>query len=128
MILGDMVGAAAESPGSTAAGQGVTYALENRWLYHGAPRPGPRSVCGGNVGVLSRTRRRSIHASRNLSRAPNEKLLSYANKHVDRTLMPMAVIAFSGLGGSSPRPRRLREIAKLAKETLTAPERANLSL
>ena len=30
MILGDTVGAAAENPGSNAAGQGVTYALENR--------------------------------------------------------------------------------------------------
>jgi hypothetical protein len=29
MILGDMVGAPAESPGGSAAGQGVTYALEN---------------------------------------------------------------------------------------------------
>ena len=48
---------------------------------------------------------------------PSQKLLSYADKHIDRTLMPMAVIAFSGLGGSSPHPRRLREIAKLAKET-----------
>jgi hypothetical protein len=28
MILGDMVGTTAESPGSNAAGQGVTYALE----------------------------------------------------------------------------------------------------
>ncbi len=32
MILGDMVGAAAESPGSNAARQEVTYALENRRL------------------------------------------------------------------------------------------------
>jgi hypothetical protein len=30
MILGEMVGAAAENPGSNAARQGVTYALENR--------------------------------------------------------------------------------------------------
>jgi hypothetical protein len=30
MILGDLVGTAAESPGSSAAGQGVTYPLENR--------------------------------------------------------------------------------------------------
>ena len=30
MILGDMVGTAAESPGSKAARQGATYALENR--------------------------------------------------------------------------------------------------
>jgi len=29
MTLGDMVGAAAEGPGNNAAGQGVTYALEN---------------------------------------------------------------------------------------------------
>jgi hypothetical protein len=29
MILGDMVGAAAESPGSNAAGQRVTHPLEN---------------------------------------------------------------------------------------------------
>lgn len=48
---------------------------------------------------------------------PHQKLLSYADKHIDRTLMPMAIMAFSGLGGSSPRPRRLREIAKLAQET-----------
>ena len=33
MILADMVDAADESPGSNAAGQRVTYALENRWRY-----------------------------------------------------------------------------------------------
>ena len=32
MILGDMVGVVAESPGSKAATQGVTFALENRQL------------------------------------------------------------------------------------------------
>jgi hypothetical protein len=39
MILGDMLGTAAESPASNAAGQGVTYALENH--------------CDGNVTVGS---------------------------------------------------------------------------
>jgi hypothetical protein len=32
VILGDMVGRIAESPGSNAGGQGVMYALENRYL------------------------------------------------------------------------------------------------
>jgi len=39
MILGDMVGKTAESPGSNAAGWGVAYALENHWAVHAADRP-----------------------------------------------------------------------------------------
>jgi len=49
MILGDMVGTADESPASNAAGQGVTYALENRQLI--GQRTGtacdPRAIVGG---------------------------------------------------------------------------------
>ncbi len=49
---------------------------------------------------------------------PHEKLLAYANKHMNRTLMPMAVMAFTGAGGSV-RPRRVRENIRLAKEVYT---------
>ena len=41
---------------------------------------------------------------------PHEKLAAYADKHQDRTLLPMAVMPFTGLGGSV-RPRHLRETA-----------------
>lgn len=46
---------------------------------------------------------------------PHEKLLAYANKHMSRTLMPMAVMAFTGLGGSV-QPGRVREGIRLVKE------------
>jgi hypothetical protein len=39
MIFGDTVGTTAESPGSNAAGQRVTYALENRCLMDRAQPP-----------------------------------------------------------------------------------------
>lgn len=43
---------------------------------------------------------------------PEEKLLAYANRHYSRTLMPMAVMAFTGMGGSL-RPQRVIEIIRL---------------
>jgi len=45
---------------------------------------------------------------------PHEKLAAYAGKHQDRTLLPMAVMAFIGLGGSV-RPRHLRETGRSLK-------------
>jgi hypothetical protein len=39
MILGVMVGMAAESPGSNGAGQGVTYSRENIRAFNAADRP-----------------------------------------------------------------------------------------
>jgi hypothetical protein len=36
------------------------------------------------------------HATR-----PYERLLAYADKHMNRTLMPMAVMTFTGLVGSA---------------------------
>ena len=71
-------------------------------------RRSPARVADAAVGLLAADL--AEHAA-----MPHKKLLSYADKHIDRTLMPMAVMAFSGLG-SSPRPRRVREIARLAKE------------
>jgi hypothetical protein len=49
---------------------------------------------------------------------PDAKLLAYANRHYSRTLMPMAVMAFTGMG-SSLQPRRLMEIIKLIVEVYT---------
>lgn len=46
---------------------------------------------------------------------PPEKFLTYASKHMNCSFMPMAVMAFTGLGGSA-RPYRIRETIKLAKE------------
>jgi hypothetical protein len=46
---------------------------------------------------------------------PYQKLLAYANKHMERTFMPMAIMAFTGMGGA-PRPRRISEGIKLIKE------------
>ncbi len=48
----------------------------------------------------------------------NEKLLAYANKHMSRALMPMAVMAFTGLG-SSARPGRIRKNVRQATEVYT---------
>jgi hypothetical protein len=44
MILGEMVGTTAESPGSNAAGKGVTYALENCHLMLGVALVVPGSL------------------------------------------------------------------------------------
>lgn len=49
---------------------------------------------------------------------PHEKLLAYANKHMGRTLMPMAVMAFTGLGGSV-QPGRIRQAIRLVTEVYT---------
>ena len=46
---------------------------------------------------------------------PHEYLLNYANKHMARTLMPMAVMAFTGASGSV-RPRRVHEMIAVAKD------------
>jgi hypothetical protein len=46
---------------------------------------------------------------------PYEKLLAYANRHYRRTLMPMAVMAFTGAGGST-HAGRMREIIRLGRE------------
>ena len=45
----------------------------------------------------------------------HEKLLAYGDRHYRRTLMPMAVMAFTRMGGSSP-PRRIREAISLGKQ------------
>jgi hypothetical protein len=49
---------------------------------------------------------------------PYEKLLAYGNRHYRRTLMPMAVMAFTGVGGSS-QPRRIREAIRLSRQVYT---------
>lgn len=41
------------------------------------------------------------------AKVPHEKLLAYANKHMGRTLMPMAVMAFTGIA-SPVNPGRVR--------------------
>jgi len=47
---------------------------------------------------------------------PHQRLLGYAEKHMTRTLMPLAVMAFAGLGGSTEKLhireslRRVREV------------------
>jgi hypothetical protein len=46
---------------------------------------------------------------------PHDRLVAYANRHSERTLMPMIVMMFTGMGGS-PRPHKLREISKLSRE------------
>lgn len=46
---------------------------------------------------------------------PFERLLAYGNRHFRRTLMPMAVMAFTGMGGSS-QPRRMREVIGLGRQ------------
>jgi hypothetical protein len=52
---------------------------------------------------------------------PHKRLLAYADKHITRTLTPMAVMAFTGVGGSLRlgRIRRVREIVGLMKEVYT---------
>ena len=52
------------------------------------------------------------------SSRPNQKLLAYANRHYSRTLMPMAVMAFTGTGASL-RLRRVGEIIKLTMDVYT---------
>lgn len=47
----------------------------------------------------------------------NDELLAYANRHYERTLMPMAVVVFTGMG-RSPRPRRILEV-KLTMDVYT---------
>lgn len=49
---------------------------------------------------------------------PHEKLLAYANRHIERTLMPMVVMALGGTNGS-PRPHRIREVISTVTETYT---------
>ncbi|MBV9450767.1 MAG: hypothetical protein JO345_33240 [Streptosporangiaceae bacterium] len=46
---------------------------------------------------------------------PYTKLLAYGDRHYRRTIMPMAVMAFTGMGGSS-QPRRLREAIRLGRQ------------
>jgi hypothetical protein len=49
---------------------------------------------------------------------PEKTLLAYADRHYSRTLMPMVVMAFSGMG-SSLRPQRVWEIIKLIIDVYT---------
>ena len=49
---------------------------------------------------------------------PHEKLLAYADRHSKRALLPMVVMAFSGMNGP-PRPHRIREVMMLVKDTYT---------
>jgi hypothetical protein len=71
-------------------------------------RRSPARVADAAAGLLAADL--AQHAGR-----PHERLLAYANKHLDRTLMPMAVMAFTGMGGSV-QIRRVRETAKIARE------------
>jgi len=48
--------------------------------------------------------------------APHEELLAYANRHIERALMPMVVMALGGVNGP-PRPHRIREVISVVTET-----------
>jgi hypothetical protein len=80
-----------------------------RWRpSRGWDRRSPARVADAATGLLAA----DLAQQANL---PHEKPLAYANKHIDRTLMPMAVMAFTGMG-ASVRPHRIRENAKVLKE------------
>ncbi len=49
---------------------------------------------------------------------PHEELLAYANRHIERALMPMVIMALGGVNGS-PRPHRIREVISSVLETYT---------
>ena len=68
-------------------------------------RRSPARVADAAAGFLAADL--AQHATR-----PYERLLAYADKHMNRTLMPMAVMAFTGLGGSA-RPGRIRQNIRL---------------
>jgi hypothetical protein len=75
-------------------------------------RRSPARVADAATGLLAANLAR--HAGK-----PHEKLLAYADRHYGRTLMPMAVMAFTGMGSSLRRPQRVWEIIRLSMDVYT---------
>ena len=80
-----------------------------RWRpSHSWARRSPARVADAAAGLLAADLAMRADVS-------HEKLLAYANKHMSRTLMPMAIMAFTGTG-SSVNPGRIRQSVGQVKE------------